>query len=236
MPEYDYNYGYKRGRDKLSRLLERVESLPDDIFERGAVSERSRRKLFEEGLHGRAHVLKAPSKFAVSEIQRNVGTFKVRIEIEGRAPYEAKVKQSFAYAEWVELQEGAEVECRVDPNNPAKAMLMVFAGEFEQPALRTSSAAATVAAGRPAIGTVKASELFGQKSPGTDDEIYAIELELRSDEERKPWRVRINQRVPRGAEDLVAEGSELKVAYGKKKSDPGTTAIDWPGSTGGRFS
>lgn len=40
--------------------------------------------LFENGIRGRAHVLKAPSKYGVSEIQENVGTFKVRIELEGR--------------------------------------------------------------------------------------------------------------------------------------------------------
>ncbi len=240
MPEYGGNYGYKRGRDRLSRLLNRAESLADDVFEGGATSDRARRLLYENGLRGRAHVLKAPSKYGVSEIQENVGNFRVRIELEGREPYETKVRQSFAYAEWTELQPGAEVDCCVDPDDPGKVMLMVFEGslfeQVEQAPLRTSSAAETVAAGKPATGTVRSSERFGMKSPGTEDEIYTIELELRSPERRKPWRVTINQRVPSGAEELVAKGSELKVAYGDNHKDPGTTAIDWPGSSGGRFS
>ena len=45
----------------------------------------------------------------------------------------------------------------------------------------------------------------------------------------------IFQRVPPGAEELLTAGSELAVAYAKRKSDR-DVAIDWPGSTGGRYS
>jgi hypothetical protein len=235
LARYDLNYAYKRQRDRLSRLLNRLESLPDDVFEGGTVSDRAKRKLFEEGIPGRAHILKAPSKYAVSEIQYNVGTFRVRVEVEGRPPYETKVKQSFAYAEWLDLQKGAVVDCKVDPTDPRKVMLMVAEGELEQGPPRLLSAAATVAAGRPATGTVVSAEPWGQKSPGTDDDIYVIDLELRADDEPRPWRITLHQRVPRGAEGLVVPGAKLSVAYGRRKDDPGTTAIDWPGSTGGRF-
>jgi hypothetical protein len=52
--------------------------------------------------------------------------------------------------------------------------------------------------------------------------------------ERKPWDVTIHQRVPSGAEELLSPGSQRKVGYERHKSDR-DVAIDWPGSSGGRF-
>jgi hypothetical protein len=47
--------------------------------------------------------------------------------------------------------------------------------------------------------------------------------------------VQIGQRVPKGAEGLIADGAELQVAY--MEVDKGdSVAVDWPGSTGGKFS
>jgi hypothetical protein len=69
--------------------------------------------------------------------------------------------------------------------------------------------------------------------PGSDGKIWKITLELRSDSERRPWKVTIHQRVPTGAEELLAKGTELKVGYAKRGSNR-DVAIDWPGSTGGR--
>jgi hypothetical protein len=42
-------------------------------------------------------------------------------------------------------------------------------------------------------------------------------------------------RVPKGAEEMVAVGSELQVAF-TAVGDPDQTAVDWPASSGGRFS
>ena len=97
------------------------------------------------------------------------------------------------------------------------------------------SAADTVAAGKPAVGTVKAAELSEiPPPPGSDGQIWEITMELRSEQERKPWKVTIYQRVPSGAEELLTAGTEFKVGYAKRKSDR-DVAIDWPGSTDGRF-
>ena len=98
------------------------------------------------------------------------------------------------------------------------------------------SAAATVAAGKPAVGRVKSAGPSQMPAPaGSDGQIWQITMELRSELERKPWEVTIHQRVPTGAEALLSSGSELKVGYAKRKSDR-DVAIDWPGSTGGRYS
>jgi hypothetical protein len=41
--------------------------------------------------------------------------------------------------------------------------------------------------------------------------------------------------VPGGAEGLLAEGSELEVAF-LEVDEGDSVAVDWPSSTGGRFS
>jgi hypothetical protein len=99
-----------------------------------------------------------------------------------------------------------------------------------------SSAAATVAAGKPAIATVRSAELGAMPAPpGSDGKIWTITMELRAESERRPWDVTIHQRVPTDAEPLIHPGSQLKVGYARRKSNR-DVAIDWPGSTGGRYS
>ena len=141
------------------------------------------------------------------------------------------------------LSEGKVVECRVDPDNRKRVLLV--APEPEHPvdaevaaleAPQQTSAAATVASGKPAIGTVKSAELSDYPPPaGSDGKIWEIKMELRSESERRPWSVKIYQRVPSGAEELLAKGTELKVGYAKRKSDR-DVAIDWLGSSDGRYS
>ena len=71
--------------------------------------------------------------------------------------------------------------------------------------------------------------------PGSDGKIWMITMELRAESERRPSDVTIHQRVPTGAEALISPGSQLKVGYARRKSNR-DVAIDWPGSTGGRYS
>jgi hypothetical protein len=72
---------------------------------------------------------------------------------------------------------------------------------------------------------------MGKKAPGTDDEFYLLDLELEAADEPRTWKVNFGQRVPNGAEEMVAEGSELQVAFAGDQ-----VAVDWPTSSGGRFS
>ena len=141
------------------------------------------------------------------------------------------------------MKQGKAVECRVDPEN-RKRVLLVAPEPNQQidhevrslEAPQQASAAATVAAGKPAVGIVKSAELSEILAlPGSDGTIWEIAMELRSESERRPWDVTIHQRVPRGAEALLSPGSELKVGYAKRKSSR-DVAIDWPGSSRGRFS
>ncbi len=118
-PEHEY----QRKRGGLNRFLERVSSIPENVLG-GAVSDAAKRKLYEEGIPGRAEVLKAPSKRGVSEVQTNMGTFHVRVKPENGEPYETKTRQSFGRYEWEQLQKGAVVECRIDPDKPERVLLI----------------------------------------------------------------------------------------------------------------
>lgn len=60
-------------------------------------------------------------------------------------------------------------------------------------------------------------------------------MKMTSERETKPWKVRIGQRVSKGAEDLVKGGRELTVAF-LEVDDGQSAAVDWPESSGGRFS
>jgi hypothetical protein len=42
-------------------------------------------------------------------------------------------------------------------------------------------------------------------------------------------------RVPKGAEEMVAKGKELQVAFAAV-GDPDRVAVDWPATSNGRFS
>jgi len=237
-------FEWRRGRDRTDKTLERVEDAPWNLLSRGLVTNSAKRKVYEAGIQGRAEILKAPGKHTLSEIQENVGRFRVRVEVPGKEPYEVKLTQSFGFGyEATALTQGAVVECRVDPKNDKRVLLV--APEPNQPidaevraleAPQQTSAAATVAAGKPAIGTVESAEISEiPPPPGSDGKIWVITMELRSDSERRPWEVTIYQRVPTGAEGLLAARSELRVGYRKRKSDR-DVAIDWPGSSGGRYS
>jgi len=54
-----------------------------------------------------------------------------------------------------------------------------------------------------------------------------LKLELSSDAERKPWTVQIGQRVPKGAEEMVAPGRELIDAY-LEVDNGDSVAVDLP--------
>jgi hypothetical protein len=238
-------FEWRRKRDGVDKLVERIEDAPYNLFtRRGLVTNSAKRKIYEEGIPGRAEILKAPSEHSLSEIQQNVARFRVRVELPGQEAYEAKVTQSLAVGgyEATVLTEGAVVECRVDPTDRKRVLLV--APEPDQPvdvlvrsleATQQVSAAATVAAGKPAAGVVRSAAVSEMPAPpGSDGRIWDITMELRSDSERKPWTVTIHQRVPTGAEELLAPGSELKVGYARRRSNR-DVAIDWPGSSGGRY-
>ena len=99
---------------------------------------------------------------------------------------------------------------------------------------RIESSADLLATGRRAVATVSESSPLGQKAPGTEDEFFLLVLELRAAGE-SPWSVRFGQRVPRGAESLVAPGCELQVAFSAVGEDD-AVAVDWPATSGGLYS
>jgi hypothetical protein len=76
---------------------------------------------------------------------------------------------------------------------------------------------------------------MGKKAPGTDDEFYLLDLELEAADEPRSWKVNFGMRVPKGAEEMVAKGEELQVAFAAV-GDPDRVAVDWPATSNGRFS
>lgn len=239
-------FEWRNKRKPTDQAFERVLDAPRDLFSpRAFLTSSAKREVYMKGIPGRAEILGAPTENSISDIAENVGRFRVRVEIPGEPPYETRVVQSLGLGRYEldALKEGATVECRVHPKNRKRVLLLAPEPEqYPDPevlaleAPQQSSAAATVAAGKPAIGTVRSAELSDMPAPpGSDGKIWTITMELRAENERRPWDVTIHQRVPTGAEALIHPGSRLKVAYARHKSNR-DVAIDWPGSTRGRYS
>jgi hypothetical protein len=231
---------------KIDRTVERIADAPANLVGRGRpISDSAKRDLYEKGVTGVAKIVKTPSKHRVSTVQDNVGRFTVTVEIPDEQPYEANVWQEFMADEWEQLQPGMEVPCKVDPEN--HELIWLTPTGFREPpkfvggpainlgGSRVTDSSQLIATGRRAIGTVLSSQPMGKKAPGTDDEFYLLDLELKADDEPQPWKVNFGMRVPKGAEAMVAEGSEVQVAFAAV-GDPGQVAIDWPATSGGRFS
>jgi hypothetical protein len=225
-------YEWRRKRSRLNRLLERVEDVPWNLLSRrGLLTNSAKRRLYETGVRGRAEILEAPGKYAVSQGGENIGRFHLRIELPGRKPYMAKVTQSFGGGyEYHGLKKGALVECRVDPNDAKRVLLL--APEPNQPKMSWVESSQILAKGKRARAIVTESRELEMTAPGTDDPVYLLRLQLRSDDEPDPWDVEIAQRVPRGAEKLVEDGGQLSVAY-LEVDEGDSVAIDWggPGSS-----
>jgi hypothetical protein len=230
---------------KLDRTVERIADAPANLVGRGRpISDSAKRDLWEKGVSGLATVVKAPSKHRVSKVQDNVGRFTVRVEIPDEPPYETNVWQEFMADEWEQMQPGMEVACKVDPENHERLWLTPTG--FREPPKsvggpsvdlggggRITDSSQLIASGRRATATVLSSQPLGKKAPGTDDEFHLLDLELRAEDEPSPWKANFGQRVPKGAENMVAPGSELQVAF---DAVGGQVAVDWPATSGGRFS
>src|SRR4051812_22478867 len=102
-------FEWRRKRGWLNRTIEKVEDLPyNAVSRRGAITDSAKRKLYEQGTHGQAQILKAPSDRSTSSVKENIGRFRVRVDIPGRDNYETTVTQSFAGGyESAGLEEGA---------------------------------------------------------------------------------------------------------------------------------
>ncbi len=224
---------WKQKRGWLNRTLEKVEDLPVRAFTRDRpITDSARRELYEKGIVGQAEILEAPSERRVSEISEADGAFRFRVEIPGREPYEVKSWQKYGRYSWERMRPGALVECRVHPDNEQR-VLLVPAEPGEMP-INMMDSSQIVAQGKRATAIVTQSADLGKTAPGTEDPLYLMNLELRTDAEPEPWKVQIGQRVPKGAVGLMDEGSELQVAY--MEVDKGdSVAIDWKATSGDRF-
>jgi hypothetical protein len=231
---------------KVDRTAERIADLPANVVGRGRpISDSAKRDLWEKGLTGTATVLKAPSKHRVSQVRPNLGRFTVRVEVPDEELYETDVWQEFTSDEWRQMQPGTEVACKIDPENPELVWLTPMG--FREPAEvdkvrrlelggdRITDSSQLIATGRRAKATVLSSRPMGKKAPGTDDEFFLLDLELEPSDEPQPWKVSFGMRVPKGAEEMVAAGRQLEVAFAQPNDDD-CVAVDWPASSDGRFS
>ena len=228
-------FEWRRKRGWLNRTIEKVEELPYNVVSCGRpLTDSAKRKLYEQGVRGQAQILKAPGPRSTSSVRENIGRFRARVEIPGSDPYELDVTQSFAGGYESEgLKEGALIHCRVDPKNEKRVLLL--APESEQRNVTAVDSSGILSEGSRATGTIEKSAKLDITAPGSGDPMYELIMEMRSESEPEPWRIRIGQRVPAGATDLVEEGRELTVAY--LEVDGGhSAAVDWPATSGGRFS
>lgn len=224
------SYEWRNPRGSLERGLERLEETPWNLLAgRGLVTDSAKRKLYEQGTIGRAEILERPPGRTSVEGQAD-GFFRFIVHLPGREPYEVKSRQSYSGFEWDLLAEGTSVECRVSPGDEKRVLLC--APEPGQVA-RIESSADLLSTGRRGVATVSESSPLGQRAPGTEDEFFLLVLELRAAGE-SPWSVRFGQRVPQGAESLVAPGCELQVAFSAVGEDD-AVAVDWPASSGGLY-
>jgi hypothetical protein len=231
---------------KLDRTVERIADAPANLVGRGRpITDSAKRDLWEKGVSGVATVVKAPSKHRISTVRDNVGRFTVTVQMADEQPYETEVWQEFMADEWKQMQPGMEVACKVDPENHERVWLtptgfreppkVIGGPSLDLAGMRITDSSQLIATGRRASAMVLSSEPMGKKAPGTDDEFYLLGLEVKTDDEPQPWKVSFGMRVPKGAEEMVAVGSELQVAF-TAVGDPDQTAVDWPASSGGRFS
>jgi hypothetical protein len=228
-------FEWRRKRGWLNRTIEKVEDAPYNVLSGGRpLTDSAKRKLYEEGIAGQAQILKAPSERAISKVNDNLGRFQVRVELPGRDPYEVTITQSFRGGYESEgLGEGALVHCRVDPKNEQRVLLL--APDADERRVTAVDSSHIIEDGKRATATIERSRKLEVTAPGSGDPMYELVMQMQSGAESKPWRVRIGQRVPAGAEDLVEEGRDLTVAY-IEVDDGHSAAVDWPATTGGRFS
>ncbi len=228
-------FEWRRKRGWLNRAIEKVEDAPTNVLFGGkAVSDSAKRKLYEKGLKGQAMILEAPGRSRVSQVSDSIVRFRVQIDIPGRDSYEAKVTQTIMGGHVHDsLQKGAMVECRVDPNDEKKVLLVP--PEIDGRKVTAVDSADVLAEGKRATARIEQANELDVKAPGSGDPMYELVMEMRSNDEPEPWRIRIGQRVPAGAEDLVREGGELTVAY-LEVDDGHSAAVDWAATSGGRFS
>jgi hypothetical protein len=228
-------FEWRRKRGWLNRTLENVQDLPYNVVSGGRpLTDSAKRKLFENGIVGQAQILKSPSGRAISAVQENVGRFRVRVDIPEREPYEVTITQSIRGGYESEgLKEGALVACRVDPKNEQRVLLV--APEPDERRVVGVDSSEILAEGKRATARIEQANKLEVKAPGSGDPMYELVMEMRSNAEAEPWAIRIGQRVPAAGEDLVKKGAELTVAY-LEVDDGHSAAVDWPASTGGRFS
>jgi hypothetical protein len=232
------SYEWRNPRGAVNRGLERLEDTPWNLLQgRGLVTDSAKRKLYQQGAIGRAEILERPADRTMVDGQAQ-GVFRFIAHLPGREPYEVRSRQSYSGFEWDLLAEGTSVECRVSPENEKRVLLCApepdeIAASAPAAVERIESSADLLAAGRRAVATVSESSPLGQKAPGTEDEFFVLVLELRAAGE-SPWSVRFGQRVPQGAESLVAPGCELQVAFSAVGEDD-AVAVDWPASSGGLY-
>jgi hypothetical protein len=229
----DPRYEWKHKRGWFNRTAEKLEELPANLVSRkGALTRSRKRAIYEKGRRGKATILKAPPESMMRPDYGGQGPYMLRVELPGGEPYEVRTWQDVTGWEWKRLTPGTLVDVWVDPDDDERLVLALPEGG--KTLGRVMDSAEILAQGHRATATIQASQPFGRTAPGTDDPVYVLELELRSEAEAGPWPVRIGQRVPRGAEEMVAPGSELTVAY-LEVDEGDSVAVDWQRSTGGRF-
>lgn len=186
----------------------------------GSISDAAKRELLIRGTAGKATILGVRSGEPGQ-------LFWVRVQLDGMAPYETRVRQQMCDEDLEWMQPGDQVCCRVDPGDRDRLVLHIPPREVAGRA----GIAKILADGRRADATVLAAAPVTADYTGHNDPVLRLDLELRAWDEPAPWRVRLVQPVPLAAIGLVDLGQHLEVAF--FTVDRGeSVAVDWSASLG----
>ena len=88
-------FEWRNERKSSDQAFERLLDTPHNLFSpRAFLTTSAKREVYMKGTPARAEILRAPTESSISDIAENVGRFRVRVEIPGEPPYEARVVQS----------------------------------------------------------------------------------------------------------------------------------------------
>jgi hypothetical protein len=187
-------------------------------------------QLIATGTLARGEILAVnPSGMTVSIMngltERNC-EFVVRVMMDGKQPYEARVSQRVPEINIPQLQQpGIVAAVRVDPSDPAHIALdfSVQPPEVTLPeSTGENSAAHILATGTPITVVLVANQPMGVKS-AKGDPVQALTLTVATGVET-PYQVQVGNAVPASALPLVFPGSKLHARLG---DSPNEVVVDW---------
>ena len=197
-------------------------------------------RLREAGMAGTAKILgMADTGITVNE--NPVAAFTLEVSVEGRDPYQVKIRQLMSRLMTGAVLPGMTVPVLVDPDRPKRVAIAGppdgtgSEGAAVQPEITTSSAAELLRTGRRGTAVITSVEDIGDLSDlgvveegaeGDDDRAFMIGLEVKLPG-RSPFDAQVAHRVPERLVGRIGPRTSVEVAV--DRDDDADVAIDWSG-------